>query len=265
MITLPRLSLLSFTLFLFLSIFTVSIRTNGAESLELLRRAQANDVDSQVNLAILKSLSGEVKEAHYWYRRAAKQNHPLASRMVGLNHFQGNGSSKNPNIGERWLERAARLGDEVAIEKLSTYCLEENRTKEAIAWQYFLQGIKFGYSLPAWINEYKDSQRLEAKELAENWDSQGKPPLYPTKIFIDNTPVYQELLLSNGDRYEGMTIKGIPNGSGKRISKDGSSYLGGFKDGMENGYGTWFDKRGIIKNQGIWKNGNPVFAPKQKN
>ena len=101
MIALPRLSLLSFHLFFILCIFIVSIRADAAESLELLRRAQANDVDSQVNLAILKSLSGEVKEAHYWYRRAAKQNHPLASRIVGLNHFQGNGTSKNPNMLKR--------------------------------------------------------------------------------------------------------------------------------------------------------------------
>jgi hypothetical protein len=49
------------------------------------------------------------------------------------------------------------------------------------------------------------------------------------------------------------------------ISKAGSSYLGCFKDGMGNGYGNWFDKRGVIKNQGVWKNGKPVFAPEQEN
>jgi hypothetical protein len=57
-----------------------------------------------------------------------------------------------------------------------------------------------------------------------------------------------------------MTTQGIPNGPGKRLVKDGSSYLGEFSHGKENGYGTWFNSKGLIMRQGLWKDGSPVFS-----
>jgi len=107
-------------------------QATGSEPIELLRRAEANHIESQVNLAILKSLSGKKMDAHYWFKRAAKQNHPLACRIVGINHFRGSGASKNQNIGKRWLERAAKLNDADAILFLANYYFENNNTLDAL-------------------------------------------------------------------------------------------------------------------------------------
>ena len=129
---------------------------------------------------ILKSLSGEVKDAHCGYRRAAKQNHPLASRIIELKSFSGKWDD-NPNIGER-LERAAKLGDDVAIEKLSTYCLEQNRTIEAIAWHYFLKGLSLVILYPHGSMNTQ-IHRLRQRNLRAP-GKPGKPPLYNKVLLI---------------------------------------------------------------------------------
>lgn len=237
-----------------------TLTAQKADSIELLRRAEANHLESQVNLAIIRSINGRLKDAHYWYKRAAKQNHPLACRMVGLNHLHGKGASKNPNIGERWLQRSAKLGDKEAIQALSKHCKNQNRTLEAIAWQFFIKFEEFEYSLPSWIKQSSNDVIEDAKVLAQKWKTHGKPPPYPTKSYLNSTPKYLELYLPNGDKFEGMTTQGIPNGPGKRLVKDGSSYLGEFSEGKENGYGTWFNPKGLIMRQGLWKDGSPVFS-----
>jgi len=98
-----------------------------------------------------------------------------------------------------------------------------------------------------------------AKDQASLWLNHKTPPPYPVKPYKKVSIKYQEIFLSNGDRYEGMTSNGVPQGVGKRISKDGSYYIGDFVNGKENGQGTWFNKQGMIVTQGIWQEGNPVF------
>ena len=68
--------------------------------------------------------------------------------------------------------------------------------------------------------------------------------------------------MENGDKYVGMTLNQIPHGTGKRTSSNGSYYIGDFTNGIETGYGRWFDQNGILIKQGVWKNGKPVFEIK---
>lgn len=230
-----------------------------AEPIELLRRAESGHLESQVNLAIIKSLGAKHKDAHYWYKRAAKQNSPLASRIVGLNHFKGIGTSKNPNIGKRWLERAAKLGDSDAMLALANYNYENNHSIDAMAWALIHQKKTSATNLPQWA-QYLDHEILElANQQVLGFENSGPLPSYPIRQYKKISPKYQEIYLSSGDKYEGMTRKGIPNGAGKRMAKDGSYYIGEFLNGKEHGHGSWFNKQGIIVTQGLWKQGNPVF------
>ncbi len=251
---------LSTYLSIFVLLFSFVLSLGAETNIDLLRKAEANHVESQVNLAIVESLTGKSANSHYWFRRAAKQNHPLACRMVGMNHFTGKGTSRNPDIGKRWLERAARLDDAESMLFLANHYHEENNTIEALAWT-FVHLNKFGSSqLPDWTNSYPVEIKESARQMADEWLAMPKPAVHTVRPYERLVQEYLEFRLPNGDKYEGMTVKGIPHGQGKRLAKDGSSYLGEFKNGKENGYGTWFDSRGIIVRQGLWKNGNPIFS-----
>ena len=154
-----------------------------AEPIELLRRAESGHLESQVNLAILKSLGGKHKDAHYWYKRAAKQNSPLASRIVGLNHFKGIGTSKNPNIGKRWLERAAKLGDSDAMLALANYNYENNHSIDAMAWALIHQKKTSATNLPQWA-QYQDQEILElANQQVLGFENSGPLPSYPIRQY----------------------------------------------------------------------------------
>ena len=63
---------------------TPKLYASDLESIELLRNAETGQVTSQFNLALLLSFKGKHEDAHYWFKRAAKQNHPEACDLLGL-------------------------------------------------------------------------------------------------------------------------------------------------------------------------------------
>ena len=67
-------------------------------------------------------------------------------------------------------------------------------------------------------------------------------------------------IYENGDIYDGKFKtyadykNGIPNGSGSLTTKDGTSFVGLFKNGKLNGFGQQISSQGKIVKEGIFKN-----------
>lgn len=244
---------------LILLFITSKLSAADLESIELLRNAEAGQVASQFNLALLLSLKGKHEDAHYWFKRAAKQNHPRACRFVGFNHVKGLGTSQNLDIAERWLLRAALFGDEKAIKWMHRYYLNNDRRVDSLSLDYFLRrNFPEGYTTQSQIEATAEEEK-NALQKAENW--QNDSFYYPSPINKKREKAsFQKIELPNGDKFEGIAVEGVPHGIGKKVSSNGTIYQGEFKDGIENGYGTWYNKKGILKFQGIWKQGKPVIT-----
>ena len=242
---------------LILLFITSKLYASDLESIELLRNAETGRVTSQFNLALLLSFKGKHKDAHYWFKRAAKQNHPEACRFVGFNHVNGLGTSQNLDIAERWLLKAALFGDEKAIKWMHQYYLNNDRRVDSLSLDYFLrENFPEVYTTQSQIEATPEEEKI-ALQKAENWQKDMIYYSSPSDKKREKAS-YQRLELPNGDKFEGIAIEGVPNGIGKKVSSNGTIYQGEFKDGIEDGYGTWYNKKGTLKFQGIWKQGKPV-------
>ena len=55
--------------------------------------------------------------------------------------------------------------------------------------------------------------------------------------------------------FEGQMLHGKPHGFGRRIFNNGTYYLGYFKRGQVDGFGSLMNKRDIPEEQGYWRKG----------
>ena len=55
------------------------------------------------------------------------------------------------------------------------------------------------------------------------------------------------MVLSDGSKYEGHLSKKLPEGVGRKTSKTGDYYIGEFSNGLEHGYGSWYNKQGTLQ------------------
>ena len=69
--------------------------------------------------------------------------------------------------------------------------------------------------------------------------------------------------LENGFTYWGENKNGIPHGYGKKMLGQVATFQGEFNMGVEQGYGTSFDKDGLISFQGQWNDGVPLIPKKE--
>ena len=69
--------------------------------------------------------------------------------------------------------------------------------------------------------------------------------------------------LSRGAGGRGGPLKNgyIRHGEGTYTHTNGGKYVGQFKDGKVQGFGTIFFADGTVKYQGEWANGKPVHGP----
>jgi TPR repeat protein len=207
-------------------------------------------------------------DTHYQLQKLAKENHPIACRIVAQNHLTGNGASLNHDIAHRWLERAAILGD---LEGTRFFINHLARTKNyhlLAVWQKVWKHLYPDIDYPIGpevlsvqspnSNEailYKANLIIEQIIEAQNNHSQVQ-----TKTASVDLKPNQSITLEDGSTYQGFLADGIPHGLGKKNASNGSYYIGEFYQGMEEGFGSWYDKKGKLIYQGAWSKGKPRIS-----
>ena len=83
---------------------------------------------------------------------------------------------------------------------------------------------------------YPNGDKYKGVTIEMN-DDQGIPQPVPDNS-IDR-PGYGLMIYANGDKYDGMWIKGKRNGKGRRFNADGSTYEGYYEDDKPHGKGTY--------------------------
>lgn len=84
--------------------------------------AQKGDPEAQFNVAHAyeegTGIKRDVKQALYWYRKAAAQGHDFAQYSLGLFYEQGLGVNKDQQQARKWYTLAAKNGNKLAKQKL---------------------------------------------------------------------------------------------------------------------------------------------------
>lgn len=90
----------------------------SVEHIELIKQADAGNVDAQNDVALLFLSRGKTKSALYWLELAAKQNHPDAMHWLGLCYMRGEGVTKDLNLAMMWIAKAASKGHAIALAQM---------------------------------------------------------------------------------------------------------------------------------------------------
>ena len=252
------MKIVTIILFFSLSLFCYSKDLNEYKDLALKGNGEA-----QVHLGLFFSF-GDKKddlEAYYWMRMAAKKNIPIACRYIGHAHLYGRGTSINIELAKNWYLISAKKRDVLSMIGIAK-CFEiENNWIESAAW--FKLAHEHGEKTTA-ISSNKvfknisTAQYLLFEERVIHLKSSiSQDNFSQTKLHSTKKSSVQHIRLKNGNLYWGEVRDGIAHGFGKSTSPDGTSYHGEFSNGNETGYGRAFSSNGLIKYQGLWKNGSP--------
>jgi hypothetical protein len=255
-------------LILLVSIFPF-IKSYPLQIAETKSLALKGNIDAQIQLGVFynKGVEKDYLEAYYWMKMAANQGHPLACRYLGRAHLWGQGTSKNIDLAIEWFLQAANKGDNLAMFEIGKCEMIRNNPVQAAAWYKLSQ--EYGYdkaseSFQSNSLNLNDSDTQICKKLIEKLKSTIIPESdsLSTPRKKNEKPI-KRLVLKTGEEYFGHVINGVPNGFGKKKSKQGTNYQGEFKDGLEHGYGISFGIKGQITFQGNWIEGKPVLTRKK--
>lgn len=118
---------------------------------ELHTRAERGDAEAQYKLgenSIDLGYPATYPKGYFWYSKAAEQGHPMAQYELGLLHFYGYGTDKNPVLAYKWITLARTTTNE--------------RERE---WIF----KRSGGELKRLETQMTPEQLHEAKELVKNW------------------------------------------------------------------------------------------------
>jgi len=212
------------------------------------------------------------RDTHYQLQKLAKENHPVACRIVAQNHLNGNGASLNHDIAHRWFERAAILGDLEGTRYFINH-LAKTKNDHLLAvwqkvWKHLYPGIDYPIGeedLPVQSPNSNEAILHKANLIIEQIiEAQNNHSQVQTNAASVGLKPNQSITLEEGSSYQGFLADGIPHGVGKKNASNGSYYIGEFYQGMEEGFGSWYDKKGKLIYQGAWSKGKPRISKQNR-
>ena len=84
------------------------------EDFDLIESADAGEVEAQTDLALLFLVNKKPENAVYWLELAVKREYASAMYLLGRCYTDGNGISRNENLGIMWIANAASRGHVIA-------------------------------------------------------------------------------------------------------------------------------------------------------
>jgi hypothetical protein len=102
--------------------------------------------------------------------------------------------------------------------------------------------------------------------------SSGASSTYQTQTYSNGDSYYGQLsngrrsgfgtyyFNKEGNKYEGYFANGLFHGSGRYTFKNGSYFVGNYKNDMRDGPGKVYNSAGIILIDGVWSNGNLISS-----
>ncbi|KRB85149.1 tetratricopeptide repeat protein [Noviherbaspirillum sp. Root189] len=85
---------------------------------ELIEQADGGDAKAQNDLALLFLSNGKPESAIYWLELSAKQDYADAMHWLGRCYIDGNGVTRNEDLGIMWLAKASAHGHVISQSQL---------------------------------------------------------------------------------------------------------------------------------------------------
>jgi TPR repeat protein len=92
------------------------------EDFHLIECADAGDVEAQTDLALVFLSNMKPENAVYWLKSATKQDYMNAMHLLGRCYTDGNGLSRDENLGIMWIAKAAALGHIISQAQMQAIC-----------------------------------------------------------------------------------------------------------------------------------------------
>ncbi|MEC4723047.1 sel1 repeat family protein [Noviherbaspirillum sp. CPCC 100848] len=89
-----------------------------SEDIQLVKQADSGSASAQNDLALLLLSHRKPQGALYWLELAAKQECPEAMHWLARCYLEGNGVTRDENIGLMWLARSAARGHLISQEQV---------------------------------------------------------------------------------------------------------------------------------------------------
>ena len=100
--------------------------------------ANNDNVIAMISLAIMyehgEGVAPSLKEAFFWYKKAAELGYAPAQVRLGMMYFDGVGVAKNPDLALKWLVSAAENGEVMASNLLGMIALSQKDAGGAQKW-----------------------------------------------------------------------------------------------------------------------------------
>ena len=255
-----------FCSFILFSFFNTAFSFNVSDKKLFALKGDSN-TQYQLGLYYQAGKYEDAKEAYYWMNMAAKQNHTKACRYLGRAHLYGKGTSSSIDLAKKWFLTSSNQGNSNSMKDLG-YCLElEGRWMESAAWYTISHqhGDTSALTLLENISQNLTQPQLEKLDLMVlKLQSSISPIKNSSLISIPRTEnSIKRIELANGFSYWGESKSGQPHGYGKKMLGQVATFQGEFYMGVEQGYGTSFDKDGLISFQGQWNDGLPLIPKKE--
>ena len=205
-----------------------------------------------------------LKEAFYWYEKAAKQGDPVAAHYLARAYARGRGIHHDPKQVIHWYREAAVGSSSSARNKLVNLlrAAESGTPERTEAYAWCLVGAEDG------DEELQTIRDLLAEQEEAATLSAGKAKAIELQEAIveraanlrpkPRAPNRGTFLYPTGERYFGQVRAGRPHGHGIVASPNGDRFYGEFHDGHANGYGMLFDQTGRVLFAGLWRNDKAI-------
>ena len=207
-----------------------------------------------------------LKEAFYWFEKAAKQGDPVAAHYLARAYAKGSGTHRDPKQVIHWYREAALGSNSSARNKLVSllHAAESGSPEriEAYAWCLIGADVDDG--------ELQAVRDLLSEQEADATLSAGKAKAIELKEAImaraehllpkPRDPQRGTFIYPTGERYFGQIRAGRPHGHGILASPSGERFYGEFRDGKANGHGVLFDQSGRVLFSGLWRNDKALAA-----
>ena len=260
----------------FLAVFSVLTRTTILFGLLLVTsdllgnfekedQARKGDIDAQLYLGFTLSTasSKQHQEALYWMKKAGNQGSITACRYLGYAYKNGLGTFTNLKKAEKWYLKAIAHGDDQSLLHLAQIFEQDGELLRALAaFKLYSERVSVVTAAASLEQLKKKAPNITENNIDEAINSLEKniTSLPTFKYSHPKKPTSRSSTISHpdGSIYRGKVLHDQPHGYGHRTSSNGTSYIGNFKYGFEDGMGTSFSSNGLVTFKGMWKQGKPV-------
>lgn len=234
----------------------------NSEKIELARQG---DIDAQLSVGFSLSVASPNKrqDALYWMKKAGNQGNITACQYLGNVYKNGIGTSINLTKAEEWYIKAIAYGGDQILLNLGRVYEQDGKILLALA-AYKLSSDRGPDK--ASTESFERLKRMIPQVVAQNIPdtmNELKKRILRIPTFEYNHPKKSvskssTVTLQDGSTFRGKMRNHIPHGYGHWTNSNGTSYIGNFKYGLEDGMGTSFSSNGLVTFKGMWKQGKPV-------